>query len=70
MSQDDKPKRGRPITRKTEIHASAKEIARAIFAAAKPPGPSKRKARKQIAIAIANSVFGIASPAERRATYG
>ena len=31
MSQDDKPKRGRSITRKIEIHASAKEIARAIF---------------------------------------
>ena len=35
-------KRGRPITRKIEIHATAEEIARAMFAAAKPPDPSKR----------------------------
>ena len=33
-------KRGRPITRKVEIHATAEEIAMAIFAAAKPPDPS------------------------------
>ena len=33
---------GRPITRKIEIHATAEEIARAMFAAAKPPDPSKR----------------------------
>ena len=41
-SQNRKPKRGRPITRKIEIHATAEEIARAMFAAAKPPDPSKR----------------------------
>ena len=37
-----KPKKGRPITRKVEIHATAEEIAKAMFAAAKPPDPSKR----------------------------
>ncbi len=37
-----KPKRGRPITRKVEIHATAEEIAKAMFVAAKPPDPSKR----------------------------
>ena len=38
-----KPKRpGRPITRKVEIHATAEEIAKAMFAAADPPDPSKR----------------------------
>ena len=36
------PKRGRPITREVEIHATAEEIAKAMFAAAKPPDPSKR----------------------------
>ena len=34
--------RGRPITRKVEIQATAKQIAQAIFAAAKQPDPSKR----------------------------
>ena len=37
-----KPKRGRPITRKIEIHATAEQIAKAIFKNAKPPDPSKR----------------------------
>ena len=42
--KEPKAKRGpgRPITRKIEIHATAEEIARAMFAAAKPPDPSKR----------------------------
>ena len=42
--------RGRPITRKVEIQATAKQIAQAIFAAAKQPDPSKRivKRRKGI----------------------
>ena len=35
-----KPKRGRPITRRIEIDATAEEIVEAIFAAAKPPDPS------------------------------
>ena len=42
-----KPKRGRPITRKIEINATAEKIAKAIFAAAKPPDPSKRIPRKR-----------------------
>ena len=46
-SQNRKPKRGRPITRKIEIHATAEEIARAMFAAAKPPNPSKRTKKKR-----------------------
>ncbi len=41
-SSEAKPKRGRPITRKIEIDATAEQIARAIFAAAKPPDPSRR----------------------------
>ena len=41
-----KPKRGRPITRKVEIHATAEEIARAMFAAADPPDPSKRTVKR------------------------
>jgi hypothetical protein len=41
-AKDDKPNRGRPITRKVEIHATAEEIAKAMFAAADPPDPSKR----------------------------
>ncbi len=45
--QKAKPRRGRPITRKVEIHATAEEIAKAIFAAAKPPDPSKRIVKRQ-----------------------
>ena len=41
-TREEKPKRGRPITRKVEIHATAEEIAKAMFAAADPPDPSKR----------------------------
>ena len=39
---NEKPKRGRPIKRLIEIHATAQQIAKAIFKAAKPPDPSKR----------------------------
>ena len=35
-------KRGRPITRRIEIQATAEQIAKAIFRAAKPPDPSNR----------------------------
>ena len=42
MKPTKKPKRGRPITRKIEIHATAEEIAQVMFAAADPPDPSKR----------------------------
>ena len=35
-------KKGRPITRRIEIHATAEQIAKAIFRNAKPPDPSKR----------------------------
>ena len=42
-----KPKRGRPITRQIEIHATAEQIAKAIFSAAKKPDPSKRIPRKR-----------------------
>ncbi|MCY4585575.1 MAG: hypothetical protein OXB98_06000 [Bryobacterales bacterium] len=37
-----KTKRGRPITRRIDINATAEQIAKAIFRAAKPPDPSKR----------------------------
>ena len=44
----DTPKKSsRPITRKIEIHATAEQIAKAIFSAAKPPDPSKRIKRKR-----------------------
>ena len=42
-----KPKRGRPITRRIEINATAEQIAKAIFHAAKPPDPSKRIPKKR-----------------------
>ena len=42
-----KIKRGRPITRLIEINATAAQIAKAIFSAAKPPDPSKRVPRKR-----------------------
>ncbi len=35
-------KKGRPVTRRIEIHATAEQIAKAIFRAAKPPDPTKR----------------------------
>ena len=38
--------RGRPITRRVEIHATAEQIARSIFKNAKPPDPSKRIIKK------------------------
>ncbi len=41
------PKRGRPITRKIESHATSEKIDKAIFAAAKPPDPCKRIPRKR-----------------------
>ena len=49
MSKQSQPakKRGRPITRTVEIHATAEQIAKAIFAAAKPPDPSTRIPRKR-----------------------
>ena len=40
------PKRGRPITRRVEINATAERIAKAIFMNAKPPDPSKRIVKK------------------------
>ncbi len=40
-------KRGRPITRRIEIHATADQIANAIFAAANTPDPSKRITKRQ-----------------------
>ena len=36
-----KAKRDRPIMRWIEIHATAEQIAKAIFRAAKPPDPRK-----------------------------
>ena len=42
----EKENRGRPITRRVEIHASAEQIAKAIFKNAKPSDPSKRIIKK------------------------
>ena len=41
-SKPEKRKRGRPETRVVNIDATPEEIAKAMFAAAKPPDPSKR----------------------------
>ena len=38
---ESKRKRGRPETRVLKIDATPEEVAKAIFAAAKPPDPSK-----------------------------
>ena len=47
MDKKEQPKkkrgRGRPETRVVKIDASPEEIAKAMFAAAKEPDPSKRK---------------------------
>ena len=40
---DDKPKLGYPITRRVKLDATPEQVARAIFADAKPLDPSKRK---------------------------
>ena len=40
------PKPGRPITRRVEIHATAEQIAKAIFKNAKRPDPSKHIVKK------------------------
>ena len=37
-----KPKRGRPETRVLKIDATPEQVAKAMFATAKPPDPSKR----------------------------
>ena len=42
---NDKPKRGRPTTRQIKLDATPEQVARAIFADAKPPDPSKRKSK-------------------------
>ncbi len=42
-----KPKLGRPITRRVEIDATAKQIAQAIFAAARQPDSSKRIVKRR-----------------------
>ena len=47
MKPKTKRPRGRPITRKIEIQATADQIADAIFAAAKPPDPGKRLVKKK-----------------------
>ena len=41
-----KRRRGRPETRWVKIDATPEEVAKAMFAAAKPPDPSLRKAQK------------------------
>lgn len=47
-AENRKKKRGRPITRRIEIHATAEQIAKAIFAAAKPPDPSLRTTKRSL----------------------
>ena len=46
MMGKSKSKRGRPITRKIEINATAEQIAKAIFRNARTPDPSKRIIKK------------------------
>ena len=38
-------RRGRPVTRQIKLDATPEEVARAMFAAVKPPDPSKRVRR-------------------------
>ena len=38
-------RRGRPVTREIKVDATPEQVARAMFAAAKPPNPSKRARR-------------------------
>ena len=47
VAERRKSKRGRPPTRQVEIHATADQIAKAIFAAATPPDPSKRISKQR-----------------------
>lgn len=41
MSESKKP-RGRPVTRAIKLDATPERVARAMFAAVKPPNPAKR----------------------------
>ena len=38
-------RRGRPVTQQIKLDATPEEVARAMFAAVKPPDPSKRVKR-------------------------
>ena len=40
-------RRGRPVTREIKLDATPEEVARAMFAAVKPPDPSKRVRRAE-----------------------
>lgn len=46
MSKKQDRPAGRPATRVLKIDATPEEVARRIFANAKPPDPSKRKPQK------------------------
>lgn len=41
MTESKKP-RGRPVTREIKLDATPERVARAMFAAVKPPNPAKR----------------------------
>ena len=45
-SPKQKRRRGRPETRWVKINATPEQVAKAMFAAAKPPDPSKRIANR------------------------
>ena len=51
---EPKPKRGRPITRKVEVHATAEEIAKAV--------KSANKARKKPKVEVQNQRYEGATP--------
>ena len=51
MEAEPKRKRGRPPKPVPRIDATPERIARAIFAAAKPPDPSRRKPRRGVVAA-------------------
>ena len=42
----EKKPRGRPVTREIKLDATPEQVAKAVFAAAKPPDPSKRKIKR------------------------
>ena len=41
-SKNPRKRRGQPVTREIKLDATPEEAARAMFAAVKPPDPSKR----------------------------
>ena len=56
-AEEKKKPRGRPITRRIEIHATAEQIAKSIFWNAKPPDPSSASSEAQGLIVFLASIL-------------